>query len=212
MNHARRTFAVPALALTGVLALSACGASSQTAGSMPGMGSSTSSSVAAPAPAGTPATGNHNADDVTFASGMVPHHRQAVQMADLAAGRASSPEVKDLAARIKDAQSPEIAQMTGWLAGWGAPAPSDMTGMAGMGGDGMMSDDDMTSLDAATGTAFDTAFLQGMTAHHRGAIAQAKTELTKGINPEAKALAGKIIAGQSTELAEMATLLAKTNG
>jgi len=176
------------------------------------MGSSSSSTSAAPAPTGTPATGEHNADDITFATGMVPHHRQAVQMADLALTSASSPEVKDLAARIKAAQSPEIAQMTGWLAGWGAPAPSDMGGMAGMGGDGMMSDGDMQSLSTATGTAFDVAFLEGMTAHHRGAIAQAETELAKGVNPEAKELAQGIIAGQTKEIAEMTTLKAKAGG
>ncbi|MEO7746378.1 MAG: DUF305 domain-containing protein [Actinomycetota bacterium] len=224
MKRTTRTFVLTALALTGVLTLGACGASSTTAGStsgstsgstMPGMGSSSSSSDAAPAPSGTPATGDHDTDDVTFATGMVPHHRQAVEMADLAATRASSPEVKDLAARIKAAQSPEIAQMTGWLAGWGAPAPSAMAGMGdmeGMGGDGMMSDDAMQSLEQATGTAFDVAFLTGMTAHHRGAVAQARTELSKGVNPEAKKLASAIIAGQTMEIAEMTTLLATARG
>lgn len=227
MNRTARTFVLPALALTGVLTLGACGASATSPGStsgstsgptMPGMGSGTSSSAAAPAPSGTPASGDHDPDDVAFATGMVPHHRQAVQMADLAATRASSPEVKDLAARIKAAQSPEIAQMTGWLAGWGAPAPSDMAGtggmdaMGGMGGDGMMSDEAMQSLGQATGTAFDVAFLTGMTAHHRGAIAQARTELSKGVNPEAKKLAASIIAGQTTEIAQMSALLAKAAG
>lgn len=216
MNRTTRTFAPRALALTGVLALVACGASGTTPGSMsgstmPGMGSSTSSSAPAAA-SGTPATGDHDTDDVTFATEMVPHHRQAVQMADLAATRASSPEVKDLAARIKAAQSPEIAQMTGWLAGWGAPAPSDMGAMAGMGGGGMMSDQSMQSLGQASGTAFDVAFLTGMTAHHRGAIVQAQTELSKGVNPEAKKLAGAIIAGQTTEIAQMSALLAKAGG
>ncbi len=224
MSRTTRTFALPALALTGVLILGACGASTTSSGSpttpgstMSGMGSMTqnASPGTAPAPSGTPATGANNADDVAFATGMVPHHRQAVEMADLAATRAASPAVKDLASRIKAAQSPEIAQMSGWLTGWGAPAPTgtgDMGGMAGMGGDGMMSDQDMTTLGQATGTAFDVAFLTGMTAHHRGAIAQAETELTKGANPEAKKLAGQIIAGQSTEITEMAALLAKARG
>ncbi len=217
MNRTTRTFVLPVLALTGALTLGACGASDTTPGSMSGstmsgMGSSTSSSAAAPAPSGTPATGDHDTDDIAFATGMVPHHRQAVQMADLASTRAASPEVKDLAARIKAAQSPEIAQMTGWLAGWGAPAPTDMGAMAGMGGDGMMSDEAMQSLGQASGTAFDVAFLTGMTAHHRGAIAQAQTELSKGVNPEAKQLAGAIIAGQTTEIAQMSALLAKAGG
>ena len=88
---------------------------------------------------------NHNDQDVTFAREMVPHHQQAVELADLAATRASDPKVKALAARIKGAQDPEIRTMQGWLSDWDAAA-SDMGGMdhggGGMadGGKGMMSD------------------------------------------------------------------------
>ena len=51
---------------------------------------------------------------------MIVHHQGAIEMADLAATRASSQQVKDLAAQIKAAQAPEIEQMTGWLQAWGA--------------------------------------------------------------------------------------------
>jgi uncharacterized protein (DUF305 family) len=37
-------------------------------------------------------------------------------------------EITELAQQIKDAQAPEIAQMRGWLAGWGQN-PSPSTGM-----------------------------------------------------------------------------------
>ncbi len=39
---------------------------------------------------------------------MVPHHEQAVEMADLALTQARSAEVKNLATQIKAAQDPEI--------------------------------------------------------------------------------------------------------
>src|SRR5256885_15118979 len=52
-----------------------------------------------------------NDADVTFAQMMIPHHRQAVQMADLAAPRVADPQLKTLAAQIKAAQDPEITMM-----------------------------------------------------------------------------------------------------
>ena len=51
-----------------------------------------------------------------------------------------------------------------------------------------------------------------MARHHEGAVAVAKTELTKGVNPEAKKLAQSIIASQSTEIAEMKSILAEIPG
>lgn len=50
-----------------------------------------------------------------FAQTMIPHHRQAVEMAGLAGRRASDPEVKKIAQEIGAAQAPEVATMTGWL-------------------------------------------------------------------------------------------------
>lgn len=221
MHITARSLVLPTTALVGLLALTACGGSTATSGStMPGMGSSTNSTVgSSPAATGTPATGEHNDADVTFVTGMLPHHGQAVQMADLAATRASSAKVKALAVKIKAAQAPEIAQMRGWLAGWGIPVPSE-TGMGSMdhssgsmaGDDGMMSDQDMSSLGDASGAAFDTAFLTGMTAHHQGAVAMAKVELASGSNDEAKKLAQAIITSQSQEITQMAQLLAEPKG
>src|SRR3569833_236473 len=97
---------------------------------------------------------------------MIGHHRQAVQMAAMAEGRASGPGVKELAAKIKDAQQPEIDTMNEWLTAWGKPAPMPGTSMTpGMPGmdhgamPGMMSAEDMSKLMSAKGAAFDKQFL-----------------------------------------------------
>jgi len=167
------------------------------------------SSSATPVAGATPATGDKNEADTLFATMMIPHHAQAVVMADLAVKQATDPKVKALAARIKGAQGPEIARMSGWLTGWGVPVPagdgSDMSGMHGMGGDtgGMMSTQQMTDLGAAKGSAFDQMWVQMMIQHHEGAVVMAKTELANGANPEAKQLAQAIIDGQSAEITEM---------
>ncbi len=81
-------------------------------------------------------------------------------MADMVVAKATNSQVKALAADIKQAQDPEISQLTGWLNGWGQPVPtSAMTGMGGssMGGmgTGMLSAAGMATLHAAGGSAFD---------------------------------------------------------
>ena len=102
--------------------------------------------------------------DIAFASMMIPHHQQAIAMSDiLLAKQGVDAKVTDLATRIKTAQAPEIAQMSGWLAGWGQnPSPSAMGGMAGMDhGDGMMSQADMDALDQASDDTATKLFLTG---------------------------------------------------
>ena len=49
-----------------------------------------------------PASADYNAADVMFAQGMIPHHEQAVEMADLALANTTTPAVVDLANRINE--------------------------------------------------------------------------------------------------------------
>ncbi|MBO2456013.1 DUF305 domain-containing protein [Actinomadura violacea] len=194
MKRAIALVAVPALAF----ALAACGDSGDKDASDPSplSASATAQGMVEQKP--------HNEQDVMFAQMMIPHHRQAVEMAGLAPSRASSAQVKALAADIEKAQAPEIAKMTGWLEDWGAPAA-----MSGMHHDmpGIMSEKDMTSLKDLKGTAFDKAFLQMMIKHHQGAVTMARTEDRSGQNPDAKALATSIVRTQSAEIAKMRGLL-----
>nr|MBA3798567.1 DUF305 domain-containing protein [Geodermatophilaceae bacterium] len=99
-------------------------------------------------------TADHNAADVTFATDMIPHHQQAVQMAELATDRAASPEVLEVAEEIRGAQQPEIDTMSGLLEEWGEPVPEDMGGMGGGSGGmgdmpGMLTDEQLADLEAA---------------------------------------------------------------
>lgn len=172
-------------------------------------------SVAVLAGCGTAST--HNEADVRFAQGMVPHHREAVEMAELVPGRSADPAVADLAARIGAAQAPEIDTMTGWLREWGAEVPADgRSGMAGTdhgrdpaGMGGMRTPEQLDGLARATGPAFDRLFLEQMTEHHLGAVAMAGVELEQGADPDALALARTIVDTQRTEIDEMAGLLAQ---
>ncbi|QUW85498.1 DUF305 domain-containing protein (plasmid) [Streptomyces mirabilis] len=198
-----RRIAAVCVVAAGALVLSACSSSDGMSG-MSGMdhGSSKSSATAT----ATAKAADFNEKDVTFAQSMIPHHKQAVEMAQLADGRASDSEIKDLAAKIEKAQDPEIKTMTGWLQSWGKPtAMGDMPGMSM--GDGMMSDKDMKSLKAMKGTEFDKMFAQMMIDHHNGAISMAKTEQKSGQNADAKKMADDIVTGQSAEVKQLQSIL-----
>ena len=197
---------VGGIAVVSALVLSACSSSDHA--SMPEMSSSSS----APAPAPNQQAAGHNADDIAFAQQMVPHHSQALDMAKLVPSRSTNQKVIDLASRIEKAQDPEIQQMQGWLTAWGAPSASSMPGMdhGSMSMPGMMSDADMQKLEQAKGAEFDKMWLDMMVKHHQGAVEMAKTELTKGGNADAKALAQKIIDAQQAEITEMQGLLSQS--
>jgi uncharacterized protein (DUF305 family) len=135
-----------------VLALAA-GCGDDNSGDMPGMGHGHGSGATATSTA--PGSGAAFTDaDITFAQNMIPHHKQAVQMADLAASGAADPEIKQLAGQIKAAQDPEIKTLTGWLTAWGKPIEPPQ-GHGGHAMPGMMSDAEMGKLTWATGTGFD---------------------------------------------------------
>jgi uncharacterized protein (DUF305 family) len=219
---ARKAAVVTAAGLAAV-ALAACGSSASKPSSMGASSSPSMSMPMSPAPSASPsvAPGAHNAADVTFAQQMIPHHRQAVAMAELAATRAKSQQVKDLALSIEDAQGPEIRQMTAWLTAWGQKVPQPMdSSMPGMSSSmpgmdqsmsspmpGIMSDSDMAKLKSVTGAAFDKLFLTMMITHHDGALTMAKTEQSMGQYGPAKAMAASITASQSKQIALMKTLL-----
>ncbi|MFD5620400.1 DUF305 domain-containing protein [Streptomyces yangpuensis] len=160
----------------------------------------------------------HNQADVTFAQQMIPHHRQAVVMAQMVRSHSSSGEVKALANRIEKAQTTEIETMTGWLKAWGEKVPEGMGGMQdmpGMGHDdndssstpGMMDDHRMTKLGHASGRSFDTMFLTMMIEHHKDAIYMAEKELRQGSYGPAKDLGTDIIRSQTAEIAQMRAML-----
>lgn len=196
------------LALVGISAVAAflvtaCGGSTAGTSTTPTAAGASATSVATVA-AGSDA-------DISFAQLMIPHHQQAVAMADLALARDTSNEVRSLAEQIKAAQDPEIQLMTGWLQAWGAPIQmgEDHGGhdMGGMTMSGMMSDQQMQELSDATGAAFDQMWLEMMIAHHQGAISMAQQVKVQSTNPDVATLADAVISGQTAEIATMQAIL-----
>lgn len=208
MHITTRTATVLAAAAMGVALVAGCSDDSSSS-SMEGhsMGSATAMESAQSA---DPAANVSDAD-VMFATMMYPHHAQAVEMADMVEGRTTDPDVIALAGEIAAAQKPEMDQFSAWLSQWGQPAPSsDASSMSGMdhgSGSGMMTDRDMESLMAASGSEFDRQWLTMMIEHHRGAVTMAEKEIADGENPDAIALAHIIVETQNEEITRMQQLL-----
>ena len=139
--------------------------------------------------------------DIAFAEMMIPHHEQAIEMSELALMNSTNPEVLELAQEIKSSQAPEIELMASWS---GVKSSTH----AGHSMDGMLSEDELNALRAATGAEFDRLFLQGMIKHHQGAIEMAMD--VKNSNSMVVAdLSAAIIKQQEIEITRMEELLLK---
>src|SRR3989344_1901434 len=124
--------------------------------------------------------GSSSTMDGHFIEQMIPHHEDAITMAELALEKATHVEVKLLAKNIIDSQRSEIDQMKDWYQEWfGRNVPQDTRVMGGhgmIGGNGMhmgmMGDQtDITRLESASD--FDRAFVEEMIPHHQMAVMMA---------------------------------------
>ena len=151
------------------------------------------------------ASGDLSGDDIMFLQMMIPHHQQAIDISNLAMKVSSDSELLELAKIIARDQAAEIKQMKAWLKDAGASEDMGHS-MDGMGG--MLNDDELAALSAATGKEFDTLWLKGMTEHHDGAIHMTQM-IEDAQNADIKAFGTKVIKDQSEQIAQMKKMLAR---
>jgi uncharacterized protein (DUF305 family) len=187
------------VAVAAALFLSSCGGSSSD-------GAADRKTTDEPVITGQPA--GYNADDVAFATNMIPHHEQAVELSAMVPDRSTNAELITLAQQISAAQQPEISVMKVFLVQWNEN-PDAGSGHAGHGNtmQGMVDAATMTKLQSLQGEEFDKLWLESMISHHQGAIEMAKAELANGGNVDAKGLAKNIVATQEAEIGQMKQML-----
>jgi len=156
---------------------------------------------------------SHSPDDVRFMQDMIPHHNQAVQMADLVEDRTNRPEVVDAAGRITLSQQDEMEFMEQWLSDRGEPVP-DPTDHGAMHTShrmaGMATPEQMAELAASEGTDFDRMFLQLMITHHEGAVTMVEELLEQpgsAYDPILFEFANDVTNDQTAEIERMHALL-----
>jgi uncharacterized protein (DUF305 family) len=159
-----------------------------------------------PVVTGQPA--GYNADDVAFATNMIPHHQQAVEPSAMVPDRSTNAELVALAQQISAAQEPEVNVMKVFLVQWNEN-PDTNSGHAGHGStmEGMVDAATMTKMESLNGAEFDKLWLEPMISHHQGAIEMAKAEIANGDNVDAKTLATNIVTTQEAEIGQMKQML-----
>lgn len=168
-----------------------------------------------------------NEADLTFVRDMIVHHAQALEMVELVPDRASAERVMGIADRIGDTQGPEIDMMNRWLEQHGQPRVDPSAPAQGHGGHGghegdhdgdhdgghagmpgMATPEQLDALRAASGTRFDTLFLQLMIAHHEGALTMVEQVRTTGANVRVQEIADDVAVTQADEIHRMRGMLA----
>lgn len=169
----------------------------------PGGGSATGGAAVPPAEAETTAA------DLAFVEAMIAHHEQAVELADLAPGRAADAELAELASRILAAQSAEADAMRSWLERRRTrDVPSDAHDHA----EAMRGAISRSTIDRAAeldGAAFDELFIAAMVPHHRGAVEMAEARLAESGDPAVARWARAIATAQSLEIDRMLEIEAR---
>lgn len=203
MITVRRTVAASVLAL-GMAGIAAC----SPGGSAP----QTPSAAPSPPPASAPTdpastvSPEHQRTDVQFVKMMIPHHQQALRMAEIVLAKPDlDPQVRQMTEKIQREQGPEIATMQSWLDAWNAGPAMSLEQAQGM--QGLLSREDLTKLAQTDGVAASKLFLQQMITHHQGAVSMAQPEVREGTNPQATKLARSIVESQQAQIQLMQAML-----
>ncbi|MEP6343863.1 MAG: DUF305 domain-containing protein [Maricaulaceae bacterium] len=159
------------------------------------------------------ANNSYSPDDVLFMQNMIPHHAQAVELANLIETRTNRKEVVDIGAKIKASQADEIKFMQDWLAERNESFEVD----AGHGHhgahhqmEGMASPAQMQQLANLEGTDFDKLFLTLMITHHEGALTMVDTltdQPGSAYDPVLFDFTNDIVNDQTSEIEQMSAML-----
>ena len=145
--------------------------------------------------------------DQHFIEQMIPHHEDAIIMAQLAQERATHTEIKVLANNIITSQSEEITKMRNWYKDWfgiDVPKSNISTGMeVGMRMQGGMMGDETDLEKLRNVSNFDKEFIGEMIPHHQMAVMMAQMLKNTTNREEMKKLADDIISAQTKEIYEM---------
>jgi uncharacterized protein (DUF305 family) len=149
--------------------------------------------------------------DVRFMQGMIAHHAQAIYMSRMAAAHGATPRLLKFAQKIDQSQVAEIRLMQQWLRANQQAAP-DTSLWRKLPMPGMLTADQLATLDAAHGPEFDRQFLTLMIQHHQGALQMvADLVATPGAaqDVDVSVLANDIQTVQTAEIGLMRQMLAE---
>jgi uncharacterized protein (DUF305 family) len=149
--------------------------------------------------------------DVEFMQGMIAHHAQAIYMSRMAEAHHASPRLLKLAEKIDQSQVAEIAIMQDWLRRNGQAVP-DTSSWRTMHMAGMLTEEQLKELDAASGAEFDHAYLTMMIQHHEGALQMVEDLFAAplaGQDVDVNVFANDVVTVQTAEIGVMQRMLSQ---
>ena len=162
--------------------------------------------------------GQGSVDD-GFLKDMLTHHDQALGVATLVVANGEDPTVRSYAREVLVFQGYEIGVMTQMLDDWGhsrsgrseqamawmdMPVPVEQM-------PGLLTDEQLDQLKAASGAELDALFLDLMAEHHRGGLHMAEYAAVNAGDADVRELAARIARNQAGEINEYRAL-AERNG
>jgi uncharacterized protein (DUF305 family) len=140
--------------------------------------------------------------DRAFIDAMVPHHREAIEMAEAANARGlTQADLKKIANDIIASQQREIDQMLDWREQWFGsrtlgPIEPEVLGVP----ENELGMEHGSADEVAGAVDVDAKFAEMMIPHHDGAIAMAEAAKDRAQHGEIKGLADRIIEAQEREI------------
>lgn len=142
------------------------------------------------------------AEDVSFATDMISHHEQAIELSEnLLMHQDADDRVTAAANFIRQDQSNEITTMSAWLKAWNESGPEHHSHHASTSTmPGMLPQPDVDAVASMSTTQAQVEFLRLMTTHHEGAITMSQDYLDGGSNTFTRSTAQHIIREQQLEI------------
>ncbi|MDP9440855.1 MAG: DUF305 domain-containing protein [Actinomycetota bacterium] len=152
--------------------------------------------------------------ETTFLAEIIPHHRAAIEMAQLELERGTSPDIRTHAENIIANQQHQIDQFTRWLDEWYGLTPEEAMAQAPE-----EARQEMETLEAETsqmveelrqvsaGEDFDVAFVRMMVPHHQAGIIEFLEPQSRAVHPELRVAATSGITTQEMQVADFLTWL-----
>ncbi|MDN5573300.1 DUF305 domain-containing protein [Kocuria turfanensis] len=153
--------------------------------------------------------------EITFLAEIIPHHRAAIEMAQLELERGTSPDIRTHAENIIANQQHQIDQFTTWLEEWYGLTPEEAMAQAPaeaqeemkiLEEETQMMIEELSAAEA--GEDFDVAFVQKMIPHHNSGIIEFLEPQSRAVHPQLRVAATSGITTQQAQVADFRTWLA----
>ncbi|MGQ1836837.1 DUF305 domain-containing protein [Kocuria turfanensis] len=153
--------------------------------------------------------------EITFLAEIIPHHRAAIEMAQLELERGASPDIRTHAENIIANQQHQIDQFTRWLDEWYGLTPEEAMAQAPaeaqeemkvLEEETQMMIEELSAVEA--GEDFDVAFVQKMIPHHNSGIIEFLEPQSRAVHPQLRVAATSGITTQQAQVADFRTWLA----